>query len=177
MNETLKVIKERRSCRAFKKDQISKDDLEAIVNAGIWAPTGNNRQDRHFTVIQDKATLERMNILARTHTPEPVKSRLVERNDGSPEISIHYFAPTLIILSGGEVSCSIAAENICIAAQSLGIGSCMLGLIRIVFDNDSTLAGDLKIPHGMSPRLGVALGYASRKMPEPEYQSGKVTYL
>jgi len=177
MNETLKIIRERRSCRFFKNDPISENDLKEILDAGIWAPTGMNKQDRHFTVIRDKAILDRMNNLARAHTPEPVRSRLVERNNGKPDISIHYFAPALIILSGGETSCAIAAENICIAAQSLGIGSCMLGLISILFENDKTLAPDLKIPGDMEPHLGVALGYASREMPAPERLSGKVTYL
>ena len=177
MNEILRVIHERRSCRAYKPDPIPADALAAIVDAGLWAPTGMNRQDRHFTVIQDQSILERMNLLARAKLPEPMLSRLIERNNGNPDISIHYFAPALIILSGGETSCAIAAENICIAAQSLDIGSCMLGLVTILFENDDTLARDLKIPEGMTPRLGVALGQIARQTPEQERQSGQITYL
>jgi len=177
MNETLKVIRERRSCRAYKKDPISESDLAAIVDAGVWAPTGMNRQDRHFTVIRDKAILDRMDKLARAKMPEPVKSRLVERNNGNPDISIHYFAPALVIISGGEMSCGIAAENMSIAAQSLGIGSCILGLVTILFENDATLARDLKIPDDMKPCLGVSLGHIARQTPEQERLPGKVTYL
>ena len=177
MNETLRIIRERRSCRAYKSDSISKDDLTTIIDAGIWAPTGMNRQDRYFTVILDKTILERMNSLARAKAPDPVRTRLVERNNGKPDISIHYHAPVLVILSGGETSCAIAAENICIAAQSLGIGSCMLGLVSILFENDAALARDLKIPEGMNPRLGVSLGYVSREMPAPERLAGTVTWL
>lgn len=177
MNETLQIIRSRRSCRAFKSDPVPESDLRLILDAGIWAPTGMNRQDRHFTVIRNKAVFERMDNLARMYTPEPVRSRLVERNNGSPDISIHYFAPALIIISGGETSCAIAAENICIAAQSLGIGSCILGLISVLFENDIQLAGDLMIPKEMPPRLGVALGYSSRQMPESERDTSRVTFL
>jgi nitroreductase len=177
MNETLRFIRERRSCRAYKSDKIPSDILNAIVDAGLWAPTGMNKQDRHFTIIQDKAILDRMDKLARIHLPEQMRARLTERNNGNPDISIHYFAPVLIILSGGEVSCPIAAENICIAAQSLDIGSVMLGLISYVFDNDPTLAKDLKIPEGMPVRLGVALGYIAKQTPEQERLPGQVTYL
>ena len=177
MNETLRVIRDRRSCRAFKKESVPGDMLTAIVEAGLWAPTGMNRQDRHFTVIQDKSILDRMNKLASAKLPEPMLSRMVDRNNGNPEISIHYFAPALIILSGGEVSCAIAAENICIAAQSLGIGSCIVAMVTVLFDNDDTLARDLKIPDGMTPHIGVALGYAAREMPAPERLSGQITYL
>ena len=177
MNETLRIIRERRSCRAYKSDPIPAEILSAIVDAGLWAPTGLNRQDRHFTIIQDKAILDRMDKLARAKLPEPMMSRLIGRNDGNPDISVHYFAPVLIILSGGEQSCPIAAGNICIAAQSLGIGSCMLGMVTTLFDFDDTLARDLKIPGGMTPRLGVALGYIARQTPEQERLPGQVSYL
>ena len=177
MNETLKIIRERRSCRAYKTDAIPENDLAAIIEAGVWAPTGMNKQDRHFTVIRDKSVLGRMDKLARTHMQEPVRTRYVERNNGNPDISVHYFAPVLVILSGGETSCAIAAENICLAAQSLGIGSCMLGLVSILFENDKTLARDLKIPEDMPPRLGIALGYPARQMPASERDFGKATYL
>ena len=177
MNETLRTIRERRSCRAYRDEKIPDDILNSIVDAGLWAPTGMNKQDRHFTVIRDKTILQRMDKLTQKKLPEPMRSRLIDRNNGKPDISIHYSAPALIILSGGETSCAIAAENICIAAQSLGIGSIILGLVTILFDNDSTLAGDLKIPNGMVPRLGVALGYIARQTPEQERLPGQVTYF
>ena len=177
INETLRIIRERRSCRSYKKDPIPADILESIIEAGLWAPTGMNRQDRHFTVIRDSAILDRINTMTRTYMPEDVRARLTERNGGNPDISVHYFAPALIILSGSESSCALAAENICIAAQSLGIGSCILGLVTILFDNDSALSGDLKIPADMTPRLGVSLGYISNQTPEQERIRGQVTYL
>ena len=177
MNETLRIIRARRSCRAYKSEPIPGDALAAIVDAGLWAPTGMNRQDRHFTIIQDKAILDRMDKLARVKMPEPIKNRLAERNNGNPDISVHYFAPTLIVLSGGETSCAIAAENICIAAQSLNVGSCILGLITILFDNDETLARDLKIPEDMKPCLAVSLGYINNQTPEQERLPGQITYL
>jgi len=177
MNDTLRIIRERRSCRTYKSDPVPEEILSAIVDAGLWAPTGMNRQDRHFTVIRNKTILDRMNKLACDKLTEPMMSRLIERNNGDPHISIHYFAPALVILSGGESSCAIAAENICIAAQSFDIGSCMLGLITVLFENDSKLAGDLKIPDDMTPRLGVALGYPTRKMPVPERIAGQITWL
>jgi len=177
MNETLRIIRERRSCRSYKNEQIPDDILTAIIDAGLWAPTGMNNQDRHFTIIQDKAMLERMDKLARIKLPEEVLKRLTDRNNGNPDISIHYFAPTLIIISGGDASCTIAAENICIAAQSLNIGSCMLGLTNILFENDDTLARDIKVPSGMLPRIGVALGYINKQTPEQERKPDQVTYL
>lgn len=42
MNETLKVLKERRSCRKFKEDMITNEELESVLEAGTYAPTGNS---------------------------------------------------------------------------------------------------------------------------------------
>ena len=44
MNETLKVLENRRSCRKFKSDMLSEEDLNAIIRAGTYAPTGMNKQ-------------------------------------------------------------------------------------------------------------------------------------
>ncbi len=60
MNETMNVILHRRSIRAYKPDQISDAELEAILDAGKYAASGNNGQPWHFTVVQSKELLERL---------------------------------------------------------------------------------------------------------------------
>ena len=54
MNETLKVLKERRSCRSFKPDMISDDELKAIIEAGEFAPTGMGKQSPIIIAVTDK---------------------------------------------------------------------------------------------------------------------------
>lgn len=58
MNEVLKTLKGRRSIRAYLPDQIPNEDLQAILEAGIYAPTAHNDQPWHFTVIQNKEKLQ-----------------------------------------------------------------------------------------------------------------------
>lgn len=61
MNETLKSIHQRRSIRLFKDKQIKKEELDAIVEAGQYAPSANNSQTWRFTVIQRKEMIEKVN--------------------------------------------------------------------------------------------------------------------
>ena len=60
MNEVLKCLETRRSVRAYKPEQITDAELEAILNAGLYAPTGMNRQSAIMLVIQDKPLIEKL---------------------------------------------------------------------------------------------------------------------
>jgi hypothetical protein len=65
MNEVLKAIANRRSIRKFKDAQIKDDELNAIIEAGLSAPSGHNTQPWYFTVIQDKATMKEISDTAK----------------------------------------------------------------------------------------------------------------
>ena len=63
-NETLETIKNRRSCRAYKPEQITDEELNAVLEAGTYAASGKGRQSAKIVVVQDAATrarLSRMN--------------------------------------------------------------------------------------------------------------------
>ena len=51
MSQILETIKTRRSARAYKDEQVAKQDLEAILTAGLYAPSANNTQNWQFTVV------------------------------------------------------------------------------------------------------------------------------
>lgn len=63
MNETLKVLKERRSIRKYKPEQITDGELNAILEAGTWAASAKNLQTPVMVVVQDKETIDRMSRL------------------------------------------------------------------------------------------------------------------
>jgi len=78
MNETIKTLLERRSIRKYKPEQIKEQQLEAILEAGMYAPSGANQQSALFVVVQEKemikklsamnaAVLERISILITMH--------------------------------------------------------------------------------------------------------------
>jgi len=63
MNEVLKVLKERRSIRAFRPEPLKKEDLDAIVEAGLYAPSAKNLQSTKLVVVRDAAVLARLERL------------------------------------------------------------------------------------------------------------------
>ena len=57
MNETLKVLQERRSIRKYKAEQIKDEELDAILEAGTWAASGKGLQSAVMVVVQDQETI------------------------------------------------------------------------------------------------------------------------
>jgi nitroreductase len=80
---------------------------------------------------------------------------------------LFYHAPTAIIIAsakatgrfGEDLDVGIASENIVLAAASMGINSCIVGMIRMPFDAEPSLAAEIGVPEGFEVRLGVLLGY------------------
>ncbi len=60
MNETLKVLESRRSCRNFKPDMITKEELDAIIKAGTYAATGMGKQSPIIIAVTDKTLRDKL---------------------------------------------------------------------------------------------------------------------
>ncbi len=139
-NETLKIIKQRRSIRSFKDEQIKDAELQAVLEAGLYAPY-TWEQSRHFTVIQNKELLNRLNIAAKESAKQMDFEHLRELgyNEG---FNCLYYAPTLVIVSGIEqapipleADCAAATQNLLIAAESVGLGSCWIFFVLLAFNS------------------------------------------
>jgi nitroreductase len=127
MNAVLENILTRRSIRAFKEEQIKDEELDLILQAGVYAPSGMNKQSWQFTVVQNK---EKIELLAK-----------VVREALGRDAGYNFYAPpTLIMLSNekdntnGLADCSCALENVFLMANSLGIGSCWINQLKTICD-------------------------------------------
>ena len=176
MNETISAMLSRRSIRSYKTRQVSDRDLNWILEAGIYAATSRNMQSWYLTAVQNKDLLKRLRDAACDTMLKSDNERNREKAL-DPGFSPFYNAPTLIIVSGNEsrnarVDCANATQNMCVAANSLGLGSCYLASFTMAFENPAVAAvllRDLGIPEGYSPQFGVALGYADEQ-PEPPHR-------
>ncbi len=181
-NEILENIKNRRSIRSFKAEQIKDEELEAILEASIYAATGHNDQPWHFTVIQNAEFIDYMS----NKTKEEMKKSNISwiAKMGQSDRHIFYNTPTLIVVSGRQDSyspltdCSAAIQNMLLAAESLNIGSVWIGLIDFFFALEEEVK-KLKLPQGYKPYYGVCLGYkASSKVPTaPERNKEVISYI
>jgi len=166
VNETLKVIKQRRSIRSFKDEQIKEEELQALLEAGLFAPNAGN-QAWHFTVIQNKEIMGRLNSVAKEAAKEMNIGQLSVLGNNE-KFNCLYGAPTLIIVSGNEqapmpldADCAAATQNLLLAAESIGLGSCWIFFVLLAFNSPqgSELRKTLKIPEGYKPYSSAVIGY------------------
>ncbi len=127
-NETLETLKTRRSCRAYKPAQITEEELDAVLEAGTYAPTAKGLQSPKIVVIQDAATraeLSRMNAAVMGGAGDPM-----------------YGAPTyLLVLADAhrptaQQDGSLVMGNLMNAAASIGLGSCWINRAYEMFQTD-----------------------------------------
>lgn len=129
-NEVLENIKSRRSVRTYTERQVSAGDLNLILEAAAYAPSGMNFQTWHFTAIQNAAVLTELNEKIKGAFAKSDDPHLQERGH-SETYCCYYHAPTLVIVSNeptrwwAPMDCACALQNIFLAAKSLGIGSCL----------------------------------------------------
>ena len=139
-NEVLENIKARRSVRAYTSQQVSEEDLQAILEAATYAPSGMHLETWHFTAIQNVDKLTELNERIKGAFAKSDDSRLQEHVH-SKTYCCYYHAPTLVIVSNeptqwwAGLDCACAIENMFLAAHSLGIGSCWINQLRWLQDN------------------------------------------
>lgn len=136
MNEVLQVIAERSSIRAYKKDKLSEEQIKALVEAGLQAPTATNKQEIHISVLDgEHELLKEIEQEKRKFFAEKLEGKEKEAVLNAPG-NFYYEAPAVFILSAdrdfgwSSLDAGIAAENIHLAAQALGLGSVILGIIK-----------------------------------------------
>ena len=133
---TLEAIKTRRSTRRFSDRRIEAGDLDMIVSAGRYAPSGGNSQSCHFIVIRSKKVLAKLAELAQAAFAEmEVTENMYKSLANSVKASkkggyvFHYDPDVLIIVANQQdygnniADTACALENMMLAANELGLGS------------------------------------------------------
>ena len=129
-NETLKVLKSRRRCRAFKKQEVSQEILKAVLEAGTYAPNGWDKQSASIVAIRDEATRKVLKELS-------YQLALEAGEEGEDQF---YGAPVLVLILADKASDtaledgSLVAGNIMNAAESLGLGTCWVHTARKIME-------------------------------------------
>ena len=156
------IIKTRRSCRRYKPDQIDDRTLQAVLEAGTYAPTSKGQQSPFIVAVQDPALLKR---LARMNAA-------VMGTDTNP----YYDAPTYIFVFAPadgrnpvqDGSCVM--QNLMLAAHALGLATCWINREREMFatDEGQALMRQWGLPDGLMGIAAVAIGYADGASDAPK---------
>lgn len=165
-NEVTKNMMDRRSIRAYKPEQIAEEELSTVLECGINAPSGANRQQWFVTVMQDKAFLDEISDkvyawrIANARDDEEIA-----RINSRPK-SVSFGAPTVLWCaypaSEGPANLGFLAENMVLAASSIGLGTCFLGGVMAYLkgaEEGRELVSRMKLPEGYELAYGLALGY------------------
>ena len=176
MGQVLDIIKERSSTRGYTDEKLTAEELDKIIEAGLSAPTGMNKQEIHFTVLNgDNPVLAEI---------EAEKNRL--RNLDKLEHNFYYEAPTVIILSAeagfkwSQVDAGIAVQNMALEATELGLGNVILGCIYDALHGEKKayFSEKLSLPENYEFEIALAVGHkAVTKEPHTFERDKQVTVL
>ena len=174
-NQVLEAIAGRRSNRAYKNAQITKEQLDAILAAAEQAPSARNAQPWHFTVVQNGALLAEINAE-------------VSKNLNNDVGDIFYAAQTVIFIAANvfgptpkwaRLDCGIAVQTIALAAHSNGLGSVILGMPDAAFTGPR---GDyfnkaLKFPATYEFAVAIAIGVPNDTKDAHPILPDKIAYV
>lgn len=168
MNEVLKTIEERSSIRAYTNERLTDEEIKTLITAALQAPTARNMQEVHISVVDGgNPILKEIDTeckLAMLATPpdEETKAK-IESNPNN----FYYSAPTVFILSADKdlkwnrLDAGIAVENVALAAQSMGLGSLIIGIIDDAMRGEKKdyFAEVLNFPENYEFAIAVAVGH------------------
>lgn len=185
MNDVLKTIQARYSCRAFTDEMPSDENLTAIANAAIQSPSGMNRQAWRVIVLKNQALINDMESEGMRALAAMEDKTMLDRIMGRGG-KLFYHAPCLIMvpidpsnLTGAALDCGILCENVALAATSLGMGSLICGLAGLAFAGARAkeFKERLGFPEGFEFGAAILLGYAAKEFAPHEPDSGKIHFI
>ncbi len=184
MNEAINSILSRRSNRGFTDKKITEEQMRMLKACALASPTARNMQSWHFSFVSDEAVIslvenETLRIIDEK-SDEATKARTNARNR-----KIFYDAPLVIFISSekdnrwSHIDAGIAVENLAIAAQSMGLGSVIIGLCAMAFEGDKKeeLADKCGFPEGYDFSIAICIGRPNVSKEAHEIGDNKLTII
>ncbi|MBP5507359.1 MAG: nitroreductase family protein [Prevotella sp.] len=177
VNPVISNIMARRSIRKYLDKPVEHEKLDIIVRAGINAPSGMNRQPWIVRVVEDQQLIADVNEVYKKENAEQVKRDKDFKN-------MFRNAPNLICVctpeKGGDLDAGLLGENIMLAAQSMGLGTCCLGgPVRWLVSNEKAkfFIDRLEIPADYKLNYIIAIGYPDEQPDAKPRDFSKVKYI
>jgi nitroreductase len=184
MNDTLKTIAERFSCRGYDSRPVEREKLDAITRAAMQSPSAMNIQPWRLIVITDAELIAQMDDVGmqflKDSGDEDTYNNFVARGG-----KLFYNAPVMFLIlkqpiPSAELDCGIVSENIALAASSLGLGNVICGMARIPFMGEKGDYFKEKLGFGKDGwefGMSVLVGYGLVSKEPHEPDMSKVCYV
>ena len=176
-NAVINAIMERRSIRKYLDKPVEHEKLEIVVRCGINAPSGMNRQPWIVRVVENQQLINDVTEVYKKENAEQVKRDPTFKN-------MFRNAPNLICVctpkNGGDLDAGLLGENMMLAAQSLGLGTCCLGgPVRFLNSHPKAkfFLDKLDIPEGYQLNYILAIGYPDESPAAKPRDASKVKYV
>ena len=183
MNEVLKTIAERYSCRDFESTPLTDEQIKALVEAALQSPSARNMQPWHVIVITDKALIEEFDaegLRCLGEAEDKTYYETIKARGGN----LFYDAPCMIMVASdgsfySSMDCGILSQNIALAAHSLGLGSVIVGLsgIPLAGPRGEEFKKRMKFPNGYGFGISILVGKVKTGKPPHDLDMSKVTYI
>lgn len=181
-NQTIESIMARRSVRHYTDVPVGRDTLQKLAECGVNAPNGMNKQEWAIRIVDSKEYLDGVTELMKEGMPMMV-------NNEDPGFRNAFRNATAVFMIGipedyQNDMCSINAgllcENICLAAQSMGLGTCvMAGPTSFISDNDSAkpYLERLNLPEGYRLCICVGVGHPAESPEAKPRDYSKISFV
>ena len=166
------AIHGRRSVRAYTPQRLDQATIHTLLAAAVRAPTAIHEEPWAYVILQDADMLKRVSDHAKGFFVEEMHRAHLDRGGHTlakfeqPDFNIFYDAGTLIVICGKSTGpfivadCWLAAENLMLAAFSLGLGTCVIGS-AVSGLNTPEMKDALKIPADVSAIAPIIVGVPS----------------
>lgn len=183
MNDTINAIFDRRSIRAYTAEPLTEEQLKTLAEIAMASPTGMNLQPWLFHFATDQAKIAVVSEAAVSYFRKTGNQVVLDRI-ASRHPSIFYGAPLVVFITMPKdnpsgVDAGIAVANLAIAAQSMGLGSCIIGMASAAFASDQAAdaARVLEIPDDRAFIISIAIGHPAMTKEAHERNPEKVKFI
>jgi nitroreductase len=181
------AIYKRSSVRSYSSERLDQTTIRALLAAAVRAPTAVHLEPWAFAILQDTDALKRLSDRAKPLFLEEVQRAHLDRGGhtldifASPDFNMFYNAGTLIIICGKPMGpfvvadCWLAAENLILAACSIGLGTCVIGS-AVPALNTPEIKTELGIPNELTAIAPIIVGVPSGETPPTDRKEPEVVF-
>ncbi len=176
-NVVIETIMARRSIRQYKDMPVEREKLEQIVECGINAPNGGNFQPWEVRVVDDAEYIDGITEIFKKASPQMASDPSFK--------NMFRNAPAVIFIASpqdgsGQIDCGLMGENMILAAQSMGLGTCCLGGPIAFMKSNEEVAPyleKLEISEGYQLLYAIAIGYPDEAPEAKPRETAKVKFV
>lgn len=177
-------IMNRRSIRSYKPEQIKDTELRQIIECGINAPSGLNKQSWEIRVIQNPELIAEINNGFVKYAAGLQMEGSASRSQ-QPGFSVFHGAPTVILVASNEslyspVDCGLFGENVLLSAEAMDIGTCVVGGVVEYLNTPEakeSIVPRFNLSEGFKPLYCIVMGYKNESPKAKPRDLSKVEYI